>query len=119
MPATGSNNLNTSSQFFKSYTPTLPSTVYYKDLKYMYSDPTRKCDLFNEFFNSSFSKSCFVPPSADTLPSTPDPPLITGFTEEEVYSILSIPDNSTSQGLQGITPNVLISCAAALAPTLT
>ena len=97
-------------------TPTIPSSVYYNDLEE--SDPIRKCDLFNKFFNSTFSNSSFVPPSTNTLPLPPDSPPINEFTEEEVYSILSTLDTSKSQGPHGITPKILKLCAATLAPPL-
>ena len=70
-------------------TPSIPITICYKDLEQ--SDPVRKCDVFNEFFNSTFTVCSFVVPPTDTLPLLVASSFITGFSKSTIFSPPWIP----------------------------
>ena len=107
-------NSNKSKLSLKS-SHSIPHTVYYNDNQA--SDPIEQANLFNSFFNSTFSTSSFVAPFLN-LPLPPDSPVVDEFGTDEVYKLLVALDTTKSQGPSGINPIVLKVCAAVLAPPL-
>ena len=91
----------------------IPHTVHYNDLQA--SDPANKANLFNSFFNTTFSTSSFEAPSLTNLPLPLDSPVISDFGPDEVYNALVALDVTKSQGPSGISPRVLKECATVLA----
>lgn len=73
-----------------------------------------KATLFNQFFHSVFTSSCFTLPSLSDI-DTPSAVIedIT-ITDEEVYQALIRLDPSKASGADGISPRILKSCALPL-----
>ena len=96
----------------------IPDIVHLGDA--VESDPVKKCNFFNMFFNSIFSNSSDPPPNAPPAShhmSDMYPDLL-AFSEADVYEILSTLDPTKSSGPDGIGPAILRNCALALASPL-
>ena len=96
-----------------SRTNSIPATVEYNDV--YESDPVRKCNMFNSFFNSTFSDPSSPPPCF--------PPPVSDFhhldiSESDVYETLSSLDPHKSTGPDNISPVLLKYCAVPLTEPL-
>ena len=87
----------------------LPATMFL-DSSSANSD-LEKASLFNKYFHSIFTRSCFVLPPIDQLP--PVAPLLSGIslTASDVHSELTKLDPSKSMGIDNIGPKNLKYCA--------
>ena len=93
----------------------IPPVVHFRGIHH--HDPAEKCELFNSFFNSTFSDpthslySTYPPIHAEPMNHI-------DISEEDVFEVLSSLDPSTSPGPDNISPCVLKHCALALTPPL-
>ena len=81
-------------------------------------DPRQKAELFNKFFNSTFTKSNFKLPPVSSLQVPTIQLSSISFTELEVYEALAQLDPQKAMGCDMISPLVLKLCADTLAQPL-
>ena len=83
------------------------------------SDPCEIAELFNRFFNSTFTTSDYILPDSDQFPS-PALQLNTISTDEsEVFEALSLLDHTKSPGDDRVNPLILKQCALSLTHPIT
>ena len=73
-----------------------------------------KASLFNNYFYSIFTRSSFVLPTTDELPSVDSLISDVSVSDSDVYSELTKLDTSKAMGTDNIGPNILKFCAPAL-----
>ena len=78
------------------------------------SDDYNKACLFNTFFYSVFTRSCFQIPPLEELPSPASSLSVIGISELDVFDALSSLDSSKAMGMDGIGPKVLKQSALTL-----
>ena len=78
------------------------------------SDDYNKACLFNTFFYSVFTRSCFQIPPLEELPSPASSLSVIGISELDVFDGPSSLDSSKAMGMDGIGPKVLKQSALAL-----
>ena len=77
-------------------------------------NPLKIAEIFNEYFNSTFTFSNFALPDIHKLPS-PMSQLNTIYIDEtDIYEALAILDPTKSSGCDDISPRLLKNCASAL-----
>ena len=82
------------------------------------ADPTIKANLFNRYFNSVFTRSKFVLPPLNSLPTPSEQLSSIEITSSDVFSVLNRLDVHKAQGPDGLHPAVLKGCAVALCDPL-
>ena len=73
-----------------------------------------KASLFNNYFYSIFTRSSFVLPTIDELPSVDSLISDISISDSDVYSELTKLDTSKAMGIDNIGPKILKFCAPAL-----
>ena len=71
-------------------------------------------EVFNEYFNSTFTSSNFVLPGIHQLPSPMSQLNTIYINETDIYEALTILDPTKSSGCDDISPRLLQNCASAL-----
>ena len=90
----------------------LPPSMHFDSLSAI--TDSAKASLFNNYFYSIFTRSSFVLPTTDELPSVDS--MISDFSVSvsDVYSELTKLDTSKAMGIDNIVPTILKFCAPAL-----
>ena len=70
------------------------------------ADPSIKANLFNRYFNSVFSRSEFVLPTINSLPTPSEQLSSIEITSSDVFSVLNRLDIHKAQGPNGLHPAV-------------
>ena len=83
------------------------------------TSPAQIAELFNAYFNSTFTSSDFILPSLDQLPIPSSQLSEISTNQSEVFELLSSLDPTKSLGNDGISPKVLKHCATSLTEPLT
>ena len=82
-------------------------------------DPIIKANLFNRFFNSTFSSSTYVLPPVECLPTPTSQLSHIDITPIDVYNALSSIDPTKAIGCDNIHPYILKHCATTLCTPIT
>ena len=97
---------------------TTPQTIFHNDIPT--SCPSSKAEVFNNYFNSVFTRSNYTLPGMEDLPSPPSNQISSISTNQtEVCTILLNLNANKAMGNDGISPHTLKHCAYSLAPALT
>ena len=78
------------------------------------SDPQKIAELFNKFFNSTFTSSSYNLPSFDALPQPRNQLHHINISSSDVYIALSTLDPTKAFGCDNVHPRILKYCALAL-----
>ena len=90
----------------------LPLSMHFDSL-FAITD-SAKASLFNNYFYSIFTRSSFVLPTTDELPSVDSLISDVSVSDSDVYSELTKLDTSKAMGIDNIGPKILKFCAPAL-----
>ena len=82
-------------------------------------NPTEKATIFNNFFNSIFTRSTFTLPPLNQLPSPTNQLHTITMDESDILLVLSNLDPSKSPGCDDLSPYILKECAASLITSTT
>ena len=85
----------------------------------MIHNPTEKATIFNNFFNSIFTRSTFTLPPLNQLPSPTNQLHTITMDESDILLVLSNLDPSKSPGCDDLSPYILIECASSLISSTT
>ena len=97
---------------YVSHQKSLPPTISFESLTA--ASDGDKANLFNAYFHSVFTKSSYILPHVDMLPSPRSTLSDISISEDDVYSALISLDPTKSMGNDGISPKLLKHCALAL-----
>ena len=78
------------------------------------TDPTHKAELFNNYFNSTFTKSTFVLPPTNQLPTPSSQLSSIEITCSDVFDAFCSLNTAKSPGCDNISPKVLVRCCTSL-----
>ena len=95
----------------------MPCSFYHNNS--VVTSPAQIAELFNAYFNSTFTSSDFILPSLDQLPIPSSQLSEISTNQSEVFELLSSLDPTKSLGNDGISPKVLNHCATSLTEPIT
>ena len=95
----------------------IPKFIIHNDVPIY--DPGKIANLFNTFFNSTFTSSNYILPAFDALPSPSNQLLHIDISSLDVYKALSDLDPTKAFGCDNVHPRVLKHCAVALTEPIT